>query len=291
MPKKSKSEAAAATPSAVAPDAASTHFRRVRRDDVMEPPQPLRVGMDEGKLRELAESMREYGLIQPIAVTASGKKWEIVDGHRRYTAAGMLGWEWLEVMVFPDLASAKFGMMLHANIMREDVTAAEEGTQFVQLANEHGWSIDQLCKFFGRSEAYINARAQLVSDFPDIAPHVFSRELIWTQAEKLMKVKDPGRRAYLLDQAIQNGANARQLGVMIDDFKRQDRFAANGSAPPQLETAQVYAEYVQPRCVFCGRDDDPVNITSIAVHSYHRRDLELLMERIAGVPFASGQQT
>jgi len=259
-------------------------FLTVRHDDLIPPPDPLRVAMDEIKLRELAESIRQFGFIMPLATTPVGDKYEIIDGHRRFCAGELAGIDLYPVSVWPDVESAKFGMMLHANIMREDVTAAEEGQQFVELANKHNWSMDELMRFFGRSEHYINRRAQLVSEFPDIAEHVRTRALTWTQADVIMRTKDESRRAYLLDQAVNNGATARNLMAMVDDFKRQDRL--NAGIAHQPAPAEIYqiAPVEQPHCIWCARDDDQVNMELIPVHRYHRRDLETLLDQIGSAP-------
>lgn len=259
-------------------------FRRVLRSAVLEPPKPLRIAMDEEKLVELANSLRQFGMIHPIAVCASDDKWEIIDGHRRYIASGMVGWHEVDVAIFEDVSAAKFGMMLHANIVREDVTAVEEGTQFIQLATEYGWSIDELKRFFGRSESYINERAQLVSDFPDLVEKCQDRSLSWPQAKALMKCKDKARREYLLDQAVTHGANARMIVVMLDDFRRQDKLAeaaANPGAPQDFSWAGP-AEL--PKCIWCGREDDPFAMVLVSVHNYHKRDLELLLDQVGNLP-------
>jgi len=265
-------------------------FKTVPIADVLPPPAPLRIAMDNAKLEELAASIKEFGLIQPVCVTPSGEQFEIIDGHRRFTACGMLGIDKIAIAIFDNVDEAKFGMMLHANIMREDVSAAEEGQQFVELATKHEWGIDQMCRFFGRSEGYINERARLVTDFADVAEKVFSREINFSQAKAIMRMKDAGRRTYLLDQAVHAGANAHNLMTMVDDFKRQDRIAANVGTP--ATTAQVYytPPIELPACIWCGRDDDSNNMTLIPVHSYHKRDLELLMEQVGNLPRVAAPQ-
>jgi ParB/RepB/Spo0J family partition protein len=259
-------------------------FGLLPRAKIHPPPQPLRMAMDDEKLQELAESIREFGLLQPICVTKVDGRYEIIDGHRRFVAAGLLGMEQVAVACFEGVEREKFGMMLHANIMREDVTAAEEGYQFVELATKHGWSIDELMRFFGKSESYINDRATLVSDFPDVTAHVLSRAMTWPQARAIMRMKDQQRRSYLIDQAVTCGATARNLATMIDQFRQQDRIAANVGAPAGVDQVYSIAEVPVPKCVWCTRDDDQANMSLIPVHSYHKRDLELLLDRVGNMP-------
>jgi ParB family chromosome partitioning protein len=260
------------------------------------------MGMDEAALAELAESIKRHGLLFPLIVVpahftaANGElappiegrppaevlllRWEIVDGHRRYVAAGLAGLDELECKIFPTLEDAKFGVMLDANTCREDVTAAEEGLQFVELADKRGWSMPQMQKYFGRSESYINERARLVKDFPDVFQRVAAREVNWSQAKAVMRCPDAQWRAHLLEQATVHGASARTIISQVDLWKSMELAKAGAPAvhTPEHGIAPVMPE--RPRCLYCTRDDDPGNLTTVPVHTYHLRDLKDFLERV-----------
>jgi ParB family transcriptional regulator, chromosome partitioning protein len=252
----------------------------VKRSLLREPPQPIRVAMDESKLAELADSIRRYGIILPIAVTSVESGYEIVDGHRRYVASGMVGLSEVQVVVFDSVDDAKFGMMLDANICREDITAAEEGLQFLQVAEVRGWGVEKIMEHFGKSEDYINQRVSLVQKFPDLVGPVAERRINWSQAKQIMRCTDANHRAYLVDQAETHGATARTLTYMVDQWKSQALVAAGGAPVHTPEHGQPVVVAVNPKCTWCTRDDDPANIVQIPVHSYHRRDLETFLDRV-----------
>lgn len=273
----------------------------IQRNQLIEPPHPIRVAMDATKLEELAASIRRYGIVLPLAVTpngadrgaegdtASGKRgvasdaaptlYEIIDGHRRYVAAGIAGLAEIPCNVFDSVEDAKFGIMLDTNICREDITAAEEGIQFLQIAELRGWGIDKLCAFFGKGEDYINARVALVEKFPDVVPAVTERRITWAQAKAVMRCPDPKWRAYMLEQAETHGASVRTLTYLVDQWKSQQNIDAGAPAVHTPAHAVEVVPVANPKCLWCTRDDDPSNIVQLPVHSYHRRDLESFLDR------------
>jgi ParB/RepB/Spo0J family partition protein len=257
--------------------------------------------MDVEKLESLAASIRRYGIVLPLAVTpvaddagaeakadgpppATGwpsapTHFEIIDGHRRYVASGMVGLQEIPVNVFDSVEDAKFGIMLDTNVEREDITAAEEGIQFLQIAELRTWGIEDLMRHFGKSEDYINRRVRMVQEFPDVVTPVVERRINWSQASAIMRCPEKNYRAYMIEQADTHGASARTLTYMVDQWKSQAMIAAGGAAVHTPEHALPVVVAESPRCVFCTRDDDPSNIVQVPVHSYHRRDLETFLER------------
>lgn len=254
-------------------------YREVSVAQLIEPPVPLRMGMDQEKLGELSDSIKEYGVMLPLVVIPSGDKFEIVDGHRRFLASLNANLSTVPVMIYPNVDNAKWGMMLHANIMREDVTAAEEGVQFSDLAEQHNWSMPQLCKFFGRSEAYINDRVKFVREFPDLLPAVSTRELNWSQARAIMRCSDQKWRAYLVDQAVTHGASARAIQNMVEQWKSTQLVPPPAPGTTELPFAAPVVQMERPRCLWCARDDDEYNMATVTVHTYHLRDLKEFLAR------------
>lgn len=285
--------------------------RIIPRAQLLEPPQPIRMGMDEQALGDLADSLKRHGLLHPIIVvpahvyadngepadiaaprqtgSAIRWQWEIVDGHRRFIAAGIAGLDELECKVYDTLEDAKFGVMLDANMMRQDLTPAEEGVQFLELADSRGWSMPQMMRYFGRSEAYINERVTLVKQFPDVFKVVAAREINWTQAKAVMRCPDPNWRAYMLDQAVTHGASARTIVNLVDQWKTMQ--LAKQSQPPvhTPEHTVIAAQAEKPRCTWCRRDDDQQNLITLPVHSYHVRDLHEFLQRTGITPPPPGE--
>lgn len=275
--------------------------RHIPREKLRPPLEPLRASMTDKGMEELVQSLRDIGLLYPLVVKpcgdgpacraavtsgdaldgfiAAGNNFEIIDGHRRWIAAESAGITLLECKVVDPQTVPAHAAMLHANIMREDMTPAEEGWQFVELATKHAWSMDDLVRTFRVSEEYINTRCELVQKDDVIAQAVHSRVLNIAQAKQCLRAKDPTLRAYLLDQAMTHGANAKSLEVMRHNWEAEQA-AGQGQLLAHTPPASVPpAEVERPVCVWCKECKDPENLHQVHVHWYHKPELLAVVEQ------------
>lgn len=260
--------------------------RDLNVDLLLEPPITVRMGMDETKLSELAEDIRRHGVLQNLVVVTSNGKYEIVAGHRRYLAARIAGLVAVPCLIFEELEDAKYAVMLAENGFREDVTAAEEGVFFLDLAENHNWNEEQICHHVNRSADYVNERVKLVQKFPEVMKRVAAREMNWSQAKAIMRLKNVQWQAYLIEQACTHGATARTLSNMVDQFHAQDLAAQGKPAPHTPEHHRLLQEPERQVCEWCQRNDDQVNLTTLQIHSYHVKDLREFL-RATGITLRS----
>lgn len=267
------------------------------------PPEPLRVAMDEHAMNDLELSIKELGIIAPLAVlpkyrdahgnlvdapTKGGHKgpedadvYEIIDGHRRWVAADRLHLNVVPCMVFENSAEAKFAIMLHANVCREDVTPYEEGVQFLELATKYSWSMDDLQRFFHQSEDYINDRVDVARKDQAVAEAVRDRKIGLGHAKEILKCTRPGDRAMLLEQAAVHGATVAGLREMRHTFTREQQEAQG--VIPMSTGAQFVPGAVLPTdiCIWCGKDETPEALVTVKVHQYELSDLKAVLEKFS----------
>jgi ParB-like chromosome segregation protein Spo0J len=262
----------------------------------------MRVTITDDMIEEKVESMRVVGQLVPLIVTpmsspptdhprvgtdelmrdhvTAGGTFEIIDGHCRWLAAELVPLAELDCCVFLDVQEAKHAMMLHAGIIRQSFTAYEEGRQFIELSNAHGWSLDQLCKTFHRSESYINDRVAVAMAPEPIAVAVHTRVINLSQAKQVLLAKDEMLRGYLLEQASVHGATARSLEVMRHNWNVENVPRADGE---HLHTP-AYSPEQNPAdrevCIWCDGGDDPENFRRVVVHWYHQRDLMAVVDQV-----------
>jgi ParB/RepB/Spo0J family partition protein len=268
-----------------------------------EPPEPLRIAMDETKMDELVDSIRLVGIIQPIAVLprfkntdgfyqaepdlllgiegAHPSRYEIVDGHRRWYASTRLQLHDVPVMIFDNIGDAKFAVMLHANVNREDVTPFEEGLQFIELSEKRRWSLDDLMRFFSVSEAYINDRVDIVRKDDRVAAAVQARQINLSQAKEILRCEDVSFRPALLEQAAVHGATTAALRVMRHNHASELR-EVQGLLPTNT-SEQFYGPPPLPpeECLWCGRAEDQANMVNVRVHQYHQLDLRAVLDQVS----------
>lgn len=262
----------------------------------------MRVTIEDEQIEQLVESLRSTGQLVPLIVTpidldtpgplavddatqvhfhleALGR-FEVIDGHCRLLAAPLVPLTELDCSVFLDVAEAKHAMMLHAGIIRQSFTAYEEGRQFVELANEHGWSIEDLCKTFHRSEAYINERVSIATGPEQVARAVHLRHINLAQAKQVLRAKDESLRTYLLDQAQVHGATARTLEVMRHNWQVENEPRPDGEKMHTPANSPAPDPVAPKVCVWCRVGDDPQNFRELTVHWYHERDLLAIVEQV-----------
>jgi ParB family chromosome partitioning protein len=262
--------------------------RLIPIDQIIEPPEPVRVTIDEGKLYELRDSIRALGQLQAIIVIpvdggeakqeaglseASQSscqpvvtRYEIVAGHRRYLAGRLVPLAELRCDVYEDGWKAKEAAMLAENAFREDITAAEEGWKYCALVEKFQLTEAQLCALVQQKPEYIYARMDMVRADEKIARLVAERKINFGVAQQLLRCKDMEHRAYLSTLAAESGATINVVKGWIAQHQAQQvspqeslpiNTAPDAGSPP-VENTMV--------CRCCKRGNDPQNLRLIYVH-------------------------
>lgn len=150
-------------------------------------------------LRELAESIREYGLLQPLIVRPEGAEFRIIAGHRRYEACKLLGLKQIACIVRTANDLETLEQALIENIQREDINPVEEARSYQILKEEYGYSIRDLSSKIQKSVGYIHSRLELL-DHEDLAAQVSQGKIGVFEARELAKIKDEAERQALTEQ-------------------------------------------------------------------------------------------
>ena len=125
---------------------------------------------DESGLRELADSIREHELIQPITVRSAkdGKHFEIIAGERRFRACKLLGWRTIPAIVTDLKDEDASAVTLAENIARKSLDPIDEACAYQSRIESFGWSIEDLSKYAGTSTIHIQFRLKLLRLIPEI---------------------------------------------------------------------------------------------------------------------------
>jgi ParB/RepB/Spo0J family partition protein len=125
---------------------------------------------DESGLRELADSIKEQGLIQPITVRSAkdGKHFEIIAGERRFKACKLLGWQTIPAIITVLGDEEASAVTLAENIARKSLDPIDEACAYQSRIESFGWSIEDLSKYAGTSTIHIQFRLKLLKLIPEI---------------------------------------------------------------------------------------------------------------------------
>ena len=178
------------------------------REDPRNPRQRLR------GVEELAESMRDYGLLQAVLVRPVETGYALIAGHRRLAAARWLGWSEIPAVVRGVRSDDDaFLLTLTENLQRDDLTPREESRALEILVRERGWSTRQIAAAVKRSPAFISKRLRVFED-DVLAPLVLRGSLAVSVAEELLPLP-PAERASLAQQAAAEGWDRSAMRAAI----------------------------------------------------------------------------
>ena len=204
--------------------------------------------MDDGKLAELAESIRAQGVIQPIVVRdLGGKRYEIIAGERRWRATRLAGLAEIPAVVREVDDRTVVAMALIENIQREDLNPLEEATALQRLIDEFDLTHAQAAEAVGRSRAAVSNLLRLLELPPEIRALVETRALEMGHARALLTLA-PQAAIALARQAADNGWSVREVEHRVQQLAAgklpagNDAKARAAKAKPQADIATLERE-------------------------------------------------
>jgi ParB family chromosome partitioning protein len=222
--------------SLLAPEgSASLGVRHVPIDWIEPNPENPRLLFEESALAELASSIREHGVLQPILVRPAGRDhYQLVAGERRWRAARLAGLLTIPALIEELDDDAALEIAVIENLQREDLSPLEEANMYEKMVTEHGYSIRKLAQKLGKDKGYLENRLRLADAPEEIRALVSVRKDTLSHAYELMKVQDPKKRKRLAAQVASGQLSLVKLRERIDGRPRR-------VVDPDAEPEQVAA--------------------------------------------------
>lgn len=196
---------------------------QIRLEDLRSNPYQPRQNFDQEKLNELAESIKEFGVIQPIIVKKSIKGYEIVAGERRAKASKIAGKETIPAIIKNFTDEEMMQIALLENIQREDLSAIEEAEAYRNLINSLGITQDEFSKRVGKSRSYVTNMLGLLRLPKEVQDKILKKEISMAHARLLSKLEDYEKIIEISNKIIDEGISVRKLEEMLNnpDYLRQ----------------------------------------------------------------------
>lgn len=200
------------------------------------PKEGVRIEINPEKVSELAGSIKEQGLLQPILIRKAGSRFEIVFGDRRFLAHQELGRKEIRATVteMSDLECAL--ARATENIARDDLTPVEEAAIYLDLKDNKGLTIEQIGKKMGKTAGTVIRRMQLLKMAPILQQALHAKKISISAAEELAVIKDIASLEYYLECAVEHGATkevCRMWAKDWNDTQRRKETAGGGGSLPQ----------------------------------------------------------
>ena len=211
-----------------------THLNRgvrVLPVDRIEPnPQNPRLAFNSETLEELASSIREHGVLQPVLVRPlDDGRFQLIAGERRWRASKLAGQPTIPALVEDIDDDTALEIALIENLQREDISPLDEAAMYDRMIRDHGYSIRKLAEKLGKDKGYLENRLRLADAPPEVRELVSLRKDTLSHAYELMKVTDPKKRRKLADQVARNELSLVKLRERIEG--RRPRVAVDDEAP------------------------------------------------------------
>ncbi len=186
------------------------------------PKQP-RKKFDENALEELADSIRQVGVLQPILVTKKGDIYEIVAGERRWRAARLAELKEVPVIVREFTEQEIDEISLIENLQRQDLNAIEEAQAFKRLKEEHGMTDDQIAEKVSKSRAAITNSMRLLKLDNRVQEMVIDEKISMGLARALLGVEDSDKQFEMAQDAFDKRMSVRDVEKLVKQMNAPKR--------------------------------------------------------------------
>jgi ParB family transcriptional regulator, chromosome partitioning protein len=205
--------------SLLSPDAVrrSTGVKVIPVDRIEANPDQPRLAFDEASLEELASSIREHGVLQPILVRPIGENhFQLIAGERRWRACKLAGQATIPALVVDIDDDTALEIAIIENLQREDLSPLDEALIYAKMIHQHGYSIRKLAQKLGKDKGYLENRLRLADAPAEIRDLVSVRKDTLSHAYELLKVEDPRKRKHLADLVARGELSLVKLREKID---------------------------------------------------------------------------
>lgn len=241
-----------------------------------------RKNFDEDSLQELAESLKQFGMLQPILVQNRGDYYEIIAGERRWRAAKIAGLKEVPVIVRELTDQEIVEISLIENIQREDLNPIEEAQAYKRLLTEFHLKQDEVAERVSKSRTAVTNSMRLLKLCDEVQKMVVDDMISTGHARALISIEDPEEQYLIAQEIFDEKLSVREVEKLVKDLHKPPK-------PPKEENKTLQAIYQEISERLKQSLSTKVSVSAkqngagkIEIEFYNHEDLERLLERITG---------
>ena len=254
--------------------AATTGTAKLKLSEIRPNPYQPRKDFDKNELQELADSIKENGVFQPILVRKSLSGYELVAGERRLRASKLAGLKEIPVIIKDFNDKEMMEISLLENIQRKDLTPIEEANAYEQLIKKLNYTQDQLAKRIGKSRVNVTNLLRLLTLPNEVQKLVSDSKLSYGQARTLLALDSEDKIIDLANRCVKEGLSVRQL----EDLTRKPTPKAGGKQKPKKKNP--YIEDVKDRMQRKLATKVEISDKAITIRYNSTKDLNRILEKL-----------
>ena len=232
----------ASTPERI-PQGGAERVERVAISSVQACPFQPRKDFSAAALQELADSIREQGIIQPLIVRRRADHFELIAGERRWRAAQLAGLTDVPVIVREADDRTVLELALIENLQRENLNPIEEALGFAQLIDQFQLKQEEAATKVGKSRAVVANALRLLKLDPELQTHIREGRLSVGHAKVILSLPDPSAQRAIAEQILAKALSVRQTEELVSRQQQQPPSTVSavpvGPAPPNLHVSYV----------------------------------------------------
>lgn len=213
--------------------------------DISPNPRQPRSTVEQSELSELAASIREHGLIQPLIVTRSSSGYTLIAGERRWRAAQLAGLEKVPVIVKETTPQEMLELAIIENIQREDLNAIEEAQAYRQLMDDFGMTQEAVAERVGKGRSTITNLVRLLVLPQEVQQAVLDRQISGTHARELLRLPTAEMQIKAKNEMIRKGLNRREAAKLVDRMLALEKSPPSQKEPLTPEMLALQEQFVR----------------------------------------------
>ena len=243
---------------------------QVNLDEIRSNPYQPRKTFNEDSLNELADSIKEYGIVQPVILKKSIKGYELIAGERRCKAAKIAGLKQVPAIIKDFTDEEMMEIALIENIQREDLNPIDEAKSIDSILKLRGMTQEEFAKKFGKSRSYITNLLGILRLPDSVKKLVENGSLSMSHARVLSKIEDEEKILVLAERIIKENLNVREV----------EKLASSKAKVKELKPDKLasVAKYNMFQNIMSDKLNENVKITKNKIEIYFDGDQDL--ERI-----------
>lgn len=242
----------------------------------------------EEALRELADSIREQGIVQPLIVRPAGDAFELIAGERRWRAAQMLGLAEVPVIVREADDRAALELALIENLQRENLNPIEEAQGYSQLIEQFQLTQEVTATKVGKSRVVVANALRLLKLDPEVQAHVRDGRLSVGHAKVILGLTDPAQQKLAAERVLKKTLTVRQTEDLVAHLQNRPALRAGGSRVAAVAAGDPHLTQLQARLQ--ERLGTRVDLRyregkgALQIHFYNDDDLERVLDLLGVKP-------
>ena len=219
-------------------ETAKEEIKLIPLNDLRSNPYQPRKIFDEESLQELAESIKEYGVFQPIIVKKSIKGYEIIAGERRVKASKLAGLTEIPAIIRDFSDNEMMEIALLENLQRENLNALEEANAYKKLIETLNITQEELATKLGKSRSHITNMLGLLNLSEEVKDLIITKELSMGHARIISKLSNEDQQIKLANKVVEEGLSVRELENLTqsgEKFERTNKIAKRKDEPSEYK--------------------------------------------------------